>query len=372
MSVFKIGSISDVHLGHSKNRTIEIIRKLRKHILENPETTELDLLILAGDVFDQLLDLNSPDLNEIDFFISDFLHFCSKHDIPLRVLEGTPSHDWMQSERFITLANILNLKNLDIQYITNVHVEYMERYNIHILYVPDEIQPTTDKTLSLVKSTMAAKGLTQVDYAVMHGQFEHQLPASIKNIPRHDSKEYLKLVKQLIFIGHVHTHSVYDRIIAQGSFDRLRHNEEEPKGWVKAFVENDKHQIFFIENTQARIYKTILCKDVELEKTLEYIRETVKDLPADSCVRINAESKHPIFANMDALVRMYPTIVWSKKIKDDEEVFVEESSSADEIEFIPTTISRDNLLELMMPRLESNFTDAMVLLNCKNLIKEYL
>lgn len=370
--MLRIGSTSDLHLGHSKNRAARIIRALRKYILENPESTELDILLLVGDVFDQLLDLNSPDLDDIDFFISDLLHFCAKHDIVLRVLEGTPSHDWMQSERFMTLANILDLKNLDIQYITNVHVEYMERFNIHILYVPDEIQPTTEKTLSLVKSTMAAKGLTQVDYAVMHGQFEHQLPQHIKNIPRHNAHEYLALVKHLIFIGHIHTHSVYDRIIAQGSFDRLTHNQEEPKGYVKAFIENDKHQIFFIENEDARIYKTINCKYEQLEASLEYIRETVLPLPADSCVRISAESKHPIFANMDELVRMYPTIVWSKLIKDEKETYSEnEEGSADELEYNPTTISRDNLMDLMKPRLERNFIDAAMLLICENMIKEF-
>lgn len=370
--MLRIACISDIHLGNSKNRTSRIIANLRECFNNNPESTELDILFLAGDVFDQLLDLNSPDLNDIDFWISDLLHFCNKHDIVLRILEGTPSHDWNQSERFMTIAEILNLKNLDIQYITNVHVEYMKKFNINILYVPDEIQPTTEKTLALVKSSMDAKGISKVDFAVMHGQFEHQLPQHIKNIPRHNAQEYLNLVKHLIFIGHIHTHSILDRIVAQGSFDRLKHNEEEPKGFVKAFIDNDKYEIFFIENKNARIYRTLVCDNVDLQKSLDFIREKTTVLPSDSCVRIRAESKHPIFTNMDALVRMYPSITWSKKIIDEEEKTSEEKYEKEEAEFNPITISKDNLLDLMKSRLEANFTDSHVLLNCQTLIKEYL
>ena len=371
--MLKIAVISDIHLGHNKNRASKIIENLRLAINDNPESTELDILFLAGDVFDQLLDLNSPDLNDIDFWICDTLRYCAKHDIVLRILEGTPSHDWMQSDRFMTIASILNLPKLDIQYITNVHIEYMERFDIHILYVPDEIQPTTEKTLSLVKSSMMAKGLDKVDYAIMHGQFEYQLPQHIKNIPRHNSHDYLSIVKQLIFIGHIHTHSISDRIVAQGSFDRLKHNEEEPKGYVKAFIENNERQIFFIENKNARTYKTLNCAGKELEESLKYIKKKVLPLRENSCVRINAESKHPIFSNMDELVRMYPSIVWSKRISDEKENDTLPSEEQNEImEYNPTTISKENLLDLMRPRLELNFTDANTLLICENLIKEFL
>ena len=100
---------------------------------------------LAGDVFDTLLELNSDDVREIKYWVSSLLKFCAAHDITLRVLEGTPSHDWTQSSTFITTANILNLDNLDLKYIDKVEIEYIEKYNIHVLYIPDEINPTTEK-----------------------------------------------------------------------------------------------------------------------------------------------------------------------------------------------------------------------------------
>ena len=98
---------------------------------------------------------------------------------------------------------------------------------------------------------MITSGLTKVDYAVMHGQFDYQLPKHITGMPRHDSQKYLDIVKHYIFIGHIHTHSVYDRIIAQGSFDRLTHGQEEPKGYVVSIVD-DEEKISSLRNTYAR------------------------------------------------------------------------------------------------------------------------
>lgn len=369
----KLAVISDIHLGHRKNRSSKIINNFEDAIFNDPSNSELDIIFLAGDIFDSLLDLNSPDLDDIDFWICRLLRFCNTHDIVLRVLEGTPSHDWTQPERFITLAKIMKLKNLDIDYIDNVAIEYIEKFDINILYVPDEIQPTTEKTLALVKNALLNKGLDKVDFAIMHGQFEYQLPEHIKNIPRHNSKDYLDIVKHYIFIGHIHTHSVKDRIIAQGSFDRLKHGEEEPKGYVKAFINKDNKEYFFIENKNARTYKTIDCSKLDLEDSFNLIKKIANGLKADSCVRVSALSKHPILTNMEELIRLYPTMVWTKHIKKDKtKEELDKVIAEEEILYVPVTISKDNLLDLIRPRLESNFSDTNILLTCESLIKEYL
>lgn len=370
----KLLAVSDIHFGSKRNKTSKIISNFKKYIL-NEQNKNLDILVIVGDFYDGLLDLKSQEGYEIDYLIYLILTYCKLNEITLRVLEGTPSHDWTQPERFIKLNNILGYKDLDIKYVDNVTVEYMEKFDIHVLYVPDEIQPTPEKTLALVKETMMSKGLDKVDLAFMHGQFEYQLPAHIKNIPRHSSAEYLGLVKSFIFVGHIHTHSVFERIIAQGSFDRLSHGEEEPKGFVIANITNNTSEFFFIENKDAKIYKTVDCSYFELDKSLEYLKEMAASLPEDSAIRISANSNQPILANIQELVIFAPHITWTKHIRDKDKGTDNNVSELieDEEIYTPVTITKDNLVQLLTPRLNKAFEDNSLLINKSlDLIKDLL
>lgn len=370
----KLLAVSDIHFGSKRNKTSKIISNFKKYIL-NEQNKNLDILVIVGDFYDGLLDLKSQEGYEIDYLIYLILTYCKLNEITLRVLEGTPSHDWTQPERFIKLNNILGYKDLDIKYVDNVTVEYMEKFDIHVLYVPDEIQPTPEKTLALVKETMMSKGLDKVDLAFMHGQFEYQLPTHIKNIPRHSSAEYLGLVKSFIFVGHIHTHSVFERIIAQGSFDRLSHGEEEPKGFVIANITNNTSEFFFIENKDAKIYKTVDCSYFELDKSLEYLKEMAASLPEDSAIRISANSNQPILANIQELVIFAPHITWTKHIRDKDKGTDNNVSELieDEEIYTPVTITKDNLVQLLTPRLNKAFEDNSLLINKSlDLIKDLL
>lgn len=369
-----IAVISDIHLGHKNTKTLSIIKNLEDLIFKDHSNKDLDILFLAGDVFDGLLELNDEDITYIDFFIEALLRYCYKNEIALRILEGTPSHDWTQSIRFITIAQMLELKDLDIKYIDNIHIEINEKFNMSILYVPDEIQPTTDKTLKLVKQAIYDAGLDQVDIAIMHGQFEYQLPAGIKNIPRHSSEEYLKIVKKLIAIGHVHTHSYLDRIVAQGSFDRLKHGEEEPKGYIKAKIYKDSFTFDFIENKNAQIYKTIEISDLSLEDTFRCLDEVTNTYP-NSFIRLKATYNHPIFANMGEVVAKYPGITFSRLIKDKSANIDEQYSDLeiDTSEYTPITLTKDNIPDLLKPKLIIRFDNDERLLNKSlNLLEECL
>jgi hypothetical protein len=349
--------VSDIHLGHRRNGTRGIVINLRDAFPDNAQTGELDIIWLAGDVFDDLLQLSDEDLADIDFWIADFLRICKKWNISVRVLEGTPSHDWKQSQRFVTMNEAAQI-GADLKYVTTLSIEYIEHLGINVLYVPDEWELTTEKTLGQVHELLRAKGLDKVDYAIMHGQFAHQLPDHVK-AQSHDSEAYLSIVKELIFIGHVHTYSRYKRILAQGSFDRLAHGEEAPKGHLRFFKQtNGDMQVQFHENFNAMRFITIKCLGMDLEQTLEEVDKVVLTLPDESFVRVESESTNPIFANMDLLIRNYPFIQFSKLSREDAES--EKALIEDQTLFVPITITRDNIVPLLMERLASNgATDAL-------------
>lgn len=371
MRRLKMAVASDIHLGHRQNPTRDIIKSLMLAFPDNAETADLDIIYLAGDVFDDRLPLPVEEVGEIEIWVSIFLKLCKKHDILVRVLEGTPGHDWQQS-RIFTIVNQLADIGADLKYVKDHSIEYIERYGITVLYVPDELEGGPDKTLSQTKELLRAKGLDKVDYAIMHGQFEYQLPPHI-HANKHDSAAYLALVRELIFIGHVHTHSRFDRIIAQGSVDRLTHGQEEPKGHVRVTAwENGDKEITFVENTNAKRFDTIVCTGLSIEDTIAKIDIAVKDLPDGSFVRIEAEHKHPIFADKFAMVRRYPTFTWSTKVEKTKEELSGEDNSDDGSGFVPVTITKDNIRPMMMDRIFKLEVHADIQIMSEKILKEII
>lgn len=348
----KIACISDIHLGHHRNKAVDIIRSLDDNFLGNPDLKNVDIIFMAGDLFDRLLEPTSEDKPIIYLWFIRLCKFCSNNDITLRILEGTPSHDWKQSEILPTIKQISNL-NVDLKYVKTLSIEFIEKFNCNVLYIPDEWRPDPTETLQEVKELLKARGLETVEFGVFHGNFEYQLPSAAKGIPRHSSEEYLKLVTELIFIGHIHTYSRFERIVAQGSFDRLSHGEEEAKGFVLADVDigNNKRDVFFIENKDARVYKTINCIGKSLEETITFVKDFIKHLPGNSAIRIMAESDNPVFTNMDILLRLCPTMVWSKKpITEDQTDVTKEFDTVDDEIYKPITITKENLSHLLLSR----------------------
>ena len=230
---------------------------LLKLIPDVPSMRQIDLLVIAGDLFDRLLNLSSQDVYIIHAFFITFL-VCIKYDITVRVLEGTPSHDNKQN-RWLMEINRESKIGCDVEYFDDLAIEYIDKFDITVLYVPDEYHPDPNVTLKEVRELLANKNLEQADIAVMHGQFDYQVPTNLRNrIVFHDSKSYLDIVKYLIMIGHVHTSSSFEKIVVAGSTDRLKHGEEEDKGILR--IELQKSGDFnaeFIVNEGAQTYKTI-------------------------------------------------------------------------------------------------------------------
>lgn len=368
MKDFKLAVVSDIHLGHKRNTTEFILANLKAAFPNNAETAELDMIVLAGDVFDGLLQLPDEVIYQIELEIIRLLKLCKSHDIVLRVLEGTPSHDWKQSVRF----KIHNEEiGCDFQYVDKLAIEYIEKFDSHMLYVPDEWDDSTEKTLSQVHQLMTLKNIKKVDYAFMHGQFEHQLPDYVK-APKHSSKSYLSIVDKLIFIGHVHVFSVFERIIAQGSFDRLSHGEEEAKGHVRAVVRSSEdYELKFVENVGARKFITIECAGLDLNETLKEIITRVATIPDGAFVRVSCLPDNPILTSMDQLISKFPLITWSKKeISEDEEKERIKDETLDDETFVPITITRDNIAKLVLERLMLRETPVHLQTRAEQLITE--
>jgi UDP-2,3-diacylglucosamine pyrophosphatase LpxH len=133
----KISVISDVHLGHNNTPTAKICDAIREEFLTNIHVASSDILFISGDFFDQLLDLSSTSSIEIIGIISTLLRYCHNRNIKLRVLKGTGSHDYDQSQHFVSIAKHLNIP-VDLKYFNVLDIEYISEWDINILYMTNK------------------------------------------------------------------------------------------------------------------------------------------------------------------------------------------------------------------------------------------
>lgn len=368
----RIASFSDVHLGHPSTPTRLILENLYKAFPDNAETGELDLILLGGDLFDSELHYGDEIIPEIEQWMFYMLRLCSKWGIVFRYLEGTFSHDRAQGLNFEKIHRLSGLAT-DFRYVKNIEVEKIESLGISILYVPDFTTAEIDRIWMEVQQALARAGVSSVDYCNLHGAFTYQLPPiSRVQAACHSMERYLSVVDNYIFTGHIHLSSVYDRILSNGSFDRLTHGEEEPKGHWRALIRKSGEDDFtFMENPTAKVYKSVDCSNLTLEEGLAKIEAACQTVPPNSSVRLIAEKGSTVLHSIARLRREYPMLQWTSKsteVKD-----VQKNLLVDlRAEFKEVAITPETLYELLIPRIEAKATNPALTNRCSELLMECL
>lgn len=346
--------IGDVHLGSERTKTCFIIKNLDDffdNYRDDSRFANIDCIFIAGDLFDKSLTLTSDDAYDILSWMGRLMRFCWRRKIALRILRGTPSHDREQSQLSEVMYDFMVHSNqdFDFKYVDTLFIEKNEKLGLNILYIPDEWNSSNDATLQQVKELMKDEELQELDIAVMHGSFKYQLPFAPPSVPMHDEAAYLALVKYNISIGHVHEFSTFDRIVAEGSFDRLNHGSEDPKGGVLFTIDENGSRYEFIENRMAKIYKTIELKNKDLEKSLAQISKGTNKLPMDSYVRIKTTKDHPVYQAFAEVQSKFPSFNFTKLTKEDERDNYELIASTVSLDngYVPIYIHRDNIVSLV-------------------------
>lgn len=346
--------VSDIHLGHTNTPSEHIVQNLIKYILSQ-NNKELDVIFIAGDLFDKLLDLNNYSVNPILEFIHKLVTYCSANNILLRVLEGTPSHDWQQSKLILKINELLE-KPADVKYFCILDVEYISSISKWVLYIPDEWSHSHQEIEKQIQDKLKQNQITKVDIAILHGQFTYQL--KVKNTESFHYKEdyFLSLVSGFIHVGHYHTHTTFDRIIANGSFDRLAHGEEEDKGYVKVIDSS----YLFIPNTNSYTYRTI---NVNQNTTVQTLDSRIYKLPKYSYIRLVMSIDHPLSHQMNELKVRYNEYHVKKTNKQE----LSESSNVtyilDDTPLLTPTeyINESNILNILQSKITTVFMDKVKL-----------
>ena len=332
--------ISDIHLGHK--HTKNIIKHLQLYFEKNARLfKKLDMIIIAGDIFDKLLPNNSVHYLAATDWLLSLVMFCRKYDIKLRVLEGTPSHDWKQAKLIYNIIKKFSV-GIDFKYYDDLAIEHIDDFGINVLYIPDEYKHKASETFKDVKKMLIEKQLTKVDIAVMHGNFNYQLPVILES--SHNEEDYLNITKYYINIGHVHTSSVNDRILAQGSFDRLKHGEEEDKGGIVCTIySNGLMEYLFIKNTYSNVYKTI---DVSNYNDIKDVDNLLSKYKNNDSLRLLARGNETLYQGIKKLIEKYENLYITIDKSVIEKLEYKMEIESDKIESF--SIDEKNILKLMM------------------------
>lgn len=361
--VFKYLSLGDVHLGHRSTPTNLVIRNLDLTITDDL-LKEVDMLIITGDLFDRQLNNGDLVVHQINRWITMLMLRCAAYNVMIRIVEGTPSHDREQSQ-FFTEQRINAAIDVDLHYSKNLSIEYIEKLDAYFLYVPDKHNPSTDVTLAEVRKLMSDMNIEKVDFAIMHGAFSYQLPAIVPE-PTHKEDEYLNLVKHQILIGHVHLMTINDRILAAGSFDRICHNDESPKGMFKVTVkDNGDWERVFIENIGAKKYLTLECHGMDTKQLNYAIKEFIKDLDKGSSIRLRCNPNDVASGDIEFYKKEFVHLDWQvtvDKTESKKNTVAETFNAFDMSKF--KDITKDSIKELLVPELAKLAKDEAAIMRC--------
>lgn len=360
----------DVHFCHAQTPSEKIFEEVRHYFPYDKTSYSYDIAVLDGDYWDKLMPNNHPDTFTTEESIYYLLKWHKEHDCLLIIVDGTPLHDAGQMEKFVHINENSGI-NADLLFVKDVDIKYIDKFDLHVLFIPDRPRSSPDDTYQRVLELMDEKQLKQIDMAVMHGCFQYQLP-EISADHKHIEDNYLSIVKGPIFIGHVHTHSTFERIIAPGSFSRLKHGEEEPKGMIDFVMQPDgTFQAKFIENELATIYKTIVITGLSIDDSLDKVKKIVTKLPLHSKVRLECEQGHPITADRSfmTLKAEYPLISWSIKVVTDKSVIATDKEVFSvENEYVPLIINENNIIDLITKKATERGNPSSIV----KLIPDYL
>lgn len=296
----------DVHCAHPRVSTDRILNALEHLFLKTVFQQHLNFICINGDFYDRLVSENDPDKLKSESFFVKLLLYCKHNKITLRLLKGTPSHDHDQLKTFEAIAD--GIADVDFKYIDTVYVEKLERFGVSVLYVPDEWRHRCSDTFVDCKDTVEKAGLSQVDYAFVHGQFDYQLGDIVPDRVKHKTSDFETLVSKKVFCNHIHTYSHNGIIIAPGSIERLSQTEQDDKGFV-VFEDNDHGcDCQFVLNPTATKHHTVNVGDMGIDDAVAYIAGKINKLKLDDgdCLRVRCLKDSPLKHSANELQKKWP------------------------------------------------------------------
>lgn len=351
----KIVHLPDLHMGHP-NVIAAIMHEHLKLVVYPVLDESVDMLVIGGDFFHTLLDMNSTAAFHVNTIIMELRELAMYNNFLIRIVRGTFSHDRLQNHFFIKHKDTDTHR---VRLFQKPEVEYIEEHDLWILYKPDDLP--YDDVWSKMVELIEQQHIDAVDIFVNHGYFEHLLPRNLPHKP-HGVLNALKVresVKGVTLNGHVHRPGVYENVISGGSFERLQHGEEEDKGFFVVNYDKKEKKITyeFIKNPYAPIFKTFtLPNDSELDLFKNWVTKMNVDKAEEINIRVITTNSSLKPALSTILHDRFPKASLLLKREKDETVF-EEAVMTEKVEL--PILTKENLSIKIKEHIESKFSKIL-------------
>ena len=234
--ILKFVCIGDLHFGHPRLSAESTYKKLRACLY--PELENAHAIFVVGDLYDQLLTVNSKAHKYASMFIRDLFRISMDTGMQVRLLHGTFTHDRDQLSIFSTFS----APKVRYKIINSIYVEEIKDFqvrdeiietSIRVGYLPDNLPyKYASDAIEQLRTTMTVAGYAQLDLIIGHGAFEHVIPdVNHKPACLYTIRQFDNIVRGPIVFGHIHTPGHTENMYYCGSFERMAHGEEEDKGF---------------------------------------------------------------------------------------------------------------------------------------------
>lgn len=364
--------ITDNHLLNPRSPTTKILANMSEFFYNKVDLSVIDVIIFGGDIFHQLAEnTKDPDFLAAMEWFKGLFNRCVKTNTSIYILEGTSSHDWGQAKHL----EIWKPVGSDIHYIDKVSVVRDAKLGLDILFVPDNMGTiSTEEIWERVVKAMAEAGIDKVDITAMHGAFDYQLPPPARK-HCHNQKSYESITKFVIYAGHVHTPSVNGKIRVSGSFDRIAHGEEHPKGAfifkidkAKGIFENE-----FYHNKNALPFITFnLNESSTLDDIHNLTDKTIREMKIMGAWFKFKDGPHEVVnAYVDRLKEQYPYFNFEVSNKVNNSVTVDDGLFIDK-NYNGVELTKENISELFFKEPIFSDLDQEELDYLKEVFEEHL
>lgn len=362
----KIVVVADLHFGHIRIDPAKMYDRLVKYLY--PKLQDAHIVFLAGDIFDQLLTVNSSAVEYALQFIYDLARMSANTGMQVRILHGTFTHDRGQLRVFEKLkvpkSRIKIIDTIFTEKITDIrNGNDSTSIPLKVGYLPDNLsfKDSADAILQL-QDNMSCSDIDKLDLIIAHGSFEHVLPKGSAHLPPclYNKDQFKDILNGLCICGHIHTPSRSDNFIYAGSFDRMAHGEEERKGFVIAKRDlsknNDSWDVKFITNDDSTKFISYTpegtCQSDKINNFIKHMKELFPD--GTGYIRVIDDDPEIRAILHRITLQQFPGINYTSKTTGERESI---QIKLDDIEidvFTDVIPNEENLPELVYNFLEEN------------------
>lgn len=246
-------NFSDIHAVPGNTTPYKFYNDELSEALDYLLESDLDLITIAGDLFDTIYKADSLEVNITMKFIHQLINIAAGKDAKVRFIKGTESHDYDQLKLF---ENYVDDRRYDVKIFNEPHIEFIENLDLKIKYIPEVIVPDYNKFANEFLSQ-------QSDVTIFHGLIKDVTPIMEKGnktviIHPDDLRDYTNLYT---VCGHIHERTlIKNDLWYTGSFSTKSYTDaDEEKGFDHITIEDNlkDYAVNFVENKNCHKYKII-------------------------------------------------------------------------------------------------------------------